>query len=107
MMKFAKKDISEKKEFDRNGYHYEQILADEEYKVYLYKMTPIEWEKKYYQYELVKGKRYKNPDNTIVYAYPSDEDFGTYGWYICGTIETTKFSIQQKWLALTGHTPDF
>lgn len=107
MEKTFRKDISDKKEFDRNGYHYTQILADDEKKVYLYEMTPIEWEKKYDQYELVKGKRYKNPDGEIVYIYPSDEDFGTYGWYICGTTETTKFSIEQKWLALTGYSPYF
>lgn len=105
MEKIFRTDISEKKEFDRIGYHYTQILADDEKHVYLYKLSKPGI--KYLQFELVKGKRYQNPDGEIVYIYPSDEDFGTYGWYISGTTETTKFSIEQKWLALTGYSPYF
>lgn len=105
MVKIERTDISEKKEFNKNGYRYTQVLADNEKHVYLYKLSKPGI--KYLQFELVKGKRYKNPDGNIIYTYPCDEDFGTYGWYICGTTETTKFSIQQKWLALTNYSPDF
>lgn len=105
MNRIIRTDISGKKEFDRIGYHYTQVLADEEHKVYLYKMTKEGIP--YPQYELVKGKKYKNPDGSIVYTYPCDEDFGTFGWYICGTPERVVSDICQKWLDLTNYSPNF
>lgn len=105
MEKIIRKDISEKKEFDRIGYHYIQVLADDEKHVYLYKleMPGIP----YLQYELVKGKKCKNPDGSIIYTYPCDEDFGNFGWYICGRPEKVLSDIRQKWLDLTNHSPNF
>ena len=105
MVKIERKDINEKKEFDRIGYHYTQVLADNEKKVYLYKMEKPG--SAYLQFELVKGKKYTNPDGNIIYTYPGDEDFGTYGWYICGRPEKVLEDICDKWLTLTGHTPIF
>ena len=29
--------------------------------------------------EVVKGKKYTNPDGSVVYVYPGSEDFGPYG----------------------------
>ena len=29
--------------------------------------------------EVVKGKKYTNPDGSVVYTYPGNEDFGPYG----------------------------
>lgn len=29
--------------------------------------------------EVVKGKKYTNPDGSVVFVYPGDEDFGPYG----------------------------
>lgn len=29
--------------------------------------------------EVVKGKRHVNPDGSVVFSYPGDEDFGAYG----------------------------
>ena len=105
MEKLVRKDISEKKEFKRIGYTYTQVLADDEQHVYLYKMSkPVMTTN---EYELVKGKKYKNPDGSIVYTYPCDEDFGTYGWFICGTKERVTKDICEKWRSLTGHTPVF
>ena len=100
-------DISEKKTFERNGYRYDQVLADHDKHLYLYKMTPLKWEQTYPQYELVKGKKYKNPDGSIVHVYPSDEDFGTFGWYICGRPEYVSLTIASKWLSFTNYIPDF
>ena len=90
-MKITARDISEKKEFDRCGIHYKQVYADDNNHIYLYKMNNRD-----YSYELVQGKRHTNPDGTIVYTYPRDEDFGTYGWYISGTKEYTERRIAEK-----------
>lgn len=98
-------DIKEKKEFNRIGHHYTQVLADDEKHIYLYRMDKDGI--RYAQYELVKGKKVKNPDGSIVFIYPSDEDFGTYGWYICGTPKYVTEKVREKWHSLTEHTPDF
>ena len=106
MERISIKDIKDKKTFKRIGYTYTQVLADDENHVYLYKM-----EKKgmidCYHYELVKGKKHKNPDGTIVYMYPGDEDFGTYGWFILGNEKYATEKICEKWLSLTGRIPIF
>jgi len=100
-MKFKATDINEKKEFDRIGYHYTRVLADDEKHVYLYEMKHKDYEH-YPAYELVIGKPYKNPDGSIVYRYPGDEDFGTYGWFIYGPAEFVEKKIAEKWLSLIG-----
>lgn len=33
-------------------------------------------------YEVIKPKKYKNPDGSIVRTYPSTSEFGTYGSYL-------------------------
>lgn len=98
-------DIKDKLTFKRIGYNYTQVLADNEKHVYLYLMSKPGVN--YLQYELVRGKKYKNPDGSIVYIYPCDEDFGTFGWYICGTPERVVSDICQKWLDLTNYLPNF
>lgn len=102
MTKIFGTDISEKKEFDRIGIHYKQVYADDINHIYLYQMDNRE-----NAYELVKGKKRKNPDGNIVYVYPSDEDFGTLGWYIVGTKEYTEKKIAEIMLFLTGGPPKF
>ena len=102
MKKIFYKDITEKKEFDRVGYHYTCIKSDNENHIYLYEMHHIdkELEMPYMEYELVKGVKKKNPDGNIVYAYPNDEQFGTYGWFICGKKEYCKQKINEKYRSL-------
>lgn len=72
MKKLFATDVSTLEEFDRFGYHYTKIESGENYCV---------WKMSTGGYELWKRKKHKNPDGTIVWAKPSDEDFGTYGWY--------------------------
>ena len=107
MQKIFRNDVKERKEFDRAGYHYTQILGDDEKHIYLYKMEPLDWKSPHKHYELVVGKKYKNPDGNYVYVYPCDEDFGTFGWYICGTPENTRKKIADKWLSFTNYPPVF
>ena len=35
-----------------------------------------------YCIEVVKGKKYTNPDGTVIRTYPGSEDFGSYGFCI-------------------------
>lgn len=72
-------DIKDKTHFRRIGYDYYRVYLDDERHIAVYEM---EREGMHHGYEVIKGKKYKNPDGSIVYTYPSDEDFGTYGWYI-------------------------
>lgn len=95
-------DIKDKKEFNRIGYHYTRIWEDNTSRIYVYRMHHIEKELPYYQYEVVKGVK-KNG----VYAYPSDEEFGLYGWYICGTAENCSLKISQKLSELLKHSVKF
>lgn len=98
-MRIFKTDINEKKEFTRLGWRYTQVLADKVNHVYLYEMRRPG--QRYPRYELVKGNKTKNPDGSVVYTYPSDEDFGTSGWHICGSPESVAEKVCDKWLNLT------
>lgn len=76
-----RKDLTEMFEFDRCGYHYVNICYDKDNHKGIWEMRKGD---RSYGFEVVRGKKYKNPDGNIVYIYPSDEQFGTYGWYLCG-----------------------
>ena len=69
-------DISEMKTFTKFGDVFRQIRNNPETGWYLYERTPRK------RYEVVKGKKHKNPDDNVVFAYPSNEDWGTYGYTI-------------------------
>lgn len=103
MDKLFFKDITEKKEFTRLKRNYKMIASDERNHIYLFEITPLEWEKTYEQFELVKGIKIKNPDGKYVWRYPSDEQFGRNGWYICGTRERCIRDIKDKYEELTGN----
>lgn len=103
MNKIFKTDITEKREFTRINHSYKMIASDEQNHIYLFEITPLEWEKSYEQFELVKGVKVKNPDGRVVYRYPSDEQFGQYGWYICGTLGKCIRDINNKYEELTGN----
>lgn len=75
-MEIFKTDVRTINEFDRVGYHYTKIESNDSYMIW-----EMSKEGKCYGYELWKPKWKKNPDGTKVWAKPSDEDFGTYGWY--------------------------
>lgn len=85
-MEIFKTDIREKREFERYGFQYTLVKEDNDNRIYVFKVEkkgekPLPYE----NYEIVKGKKEKNPDGTVVYTYPSTEQFGKYGYYICGT----------------------
>lgn len=80
MIRIVIKDISEVKTFEKYGDIFNQIKHNEETGWWLYERTNKETGKKHY--EVVRGVKKKNPDGTIVYAYPSSEMWGTYGYTI-------------------------
>lgn len=89
-------DIRNIKNFKKNGYNYTCVKADVENNTYVFKMEHIDKPLPYFQYELIIGVKRKQPDGETVYVYPSDEQFGTYGWYICGNEETCQERIASK-----------
>jgi len=98
MKKIFNKEIKEKDTFNRIGYRYDKVYADDEKHIYVFKMTNIDPNRVITtpKYELVVGKKRKNPDGAIVYVYPSDEDFGKYGWFITGKEEYCQRVIKTK-----------
>lgn len=81
MKSFKKKDLTEKFEFTRAGYHYVNICYNKENHKGIWELRR---DNKCFGFEVVKGLKTKNPDGSVVYVYPSDEQFGRYGWYLCG-----------------------
>lgn len=91
MEKIFRKDISEMKTFTKYGDVFTQVRNNPDTGWWLYERPT--------HYEVVKGKKYKNPDGEIVYVYPSENDWGVYGYTIpkCWWAEKTiDFLIGRK-----------
>ena len=104
-MKIFKTDIKDKNEFNRIGYHYTKVYADDENHIYVFRMkhNDKKLEMPYSEYELVKGVKVKNPDGNYVYRYPSDEEFGTSGWFYLGNDEKCWEQMNAKIQSLLEH----
>lgn len=105
-MKIFATSIKDRKEFNRAGYHYTCVRADDRQHIYLYQMTndtPRTTE----LYELVQAVKDKNPDGSIVYRYPKSEEWGAYGWTIWGYPEDCKLKIEEKWSNLVTGSRNF
>ena len=72
-------DISEKKEFTKYGDTFRQVRNNPETGWWLYERTSKFGVK---HYEVVKGKPKINPNGEKVFVYPSDSDWGIYGYTI-------------------------
>ena len=77
MSKFFATDYRSIDNFKRCNYDYTKVSQDEKWMVWRLSKNG-----EYRGYELWKRKNVKNPDGSIVWAAPSDEQFGRYGWYI-------------------------
>ena len=79
MRKIEYTDLKNLNDFEKYGDKFTKIYADDENHIYIYKRVS-----RYgvAAFELVKGVKAKNPDGSIVYRYPSSEQFGISGWYI-------------------------
>lgn len=85
MKSFIKKDLTEKFEFTRAGYHYVNICYDRENHKGIWELRKtIDGQSRSFGFEVVKGLKTKNPDGNIVYVYPSSEQFGIAGFYLVG-----------------------
>lgn len=74
MVNIKRKDIGKEKSFTKNGITYVQTRHNPETGWYLYDRGTT--------YEVVKLKKYRNPDGEEVLVYPSDEDWGHYGYTV-------------------------
>lgn len=81
-MEIIKKDIRDINKFEKYGSTFSKIWGDDEHHLYVFKRT-----KNRTDYEVVRGVKKKNPDGSIVYTYPSSENFGINGYYIMGIPE--------------------
>lgn len=80
-MEIFRTDIREKKEFRFEGDTLKQKKCyDEEKQIWLYER--VNHSGRLFGYELVKGVKHKNPDGSLIYLYPSSEQFGDYGYFI-------------------------
>lgn len=90
-----RKDARNIDSFRRCGYDYKKVEQTDYYMVW--SMTKYDDDTHTlhrYGYEVWRPKWFKNSDGTVVWAKPSDEDFGTYGWY-CPTVEQKDIRIQK------------
>lgn len=82
MKQITSLDISQKMTFQRAGYDYENIIFDAVNHCGIWKMTKVIDGVRYDMgYEVVKGLKRVNPDGSVVYVYPGDEQFGTSGFF--------------------------
>ena len=79
MSKYFSKDFRNSEAFKRNGYTYKRKAYEYDWMVWKMSKDNDDNESRF---ELWKRKDYKNPDGSIIWASPSDEEFGQYGWYI-------------------------
>lgn len=81
MKNTSETDISTLKEFTFGEDTLKQLsCAHAEKRIYVYERYNREG--RLIAYEVVKGVRTKLPDGSIVYRYPSNEQFGSKGYYI-------------------------
>lgn len=73
-MRKKKIDIRELNEFNAYDDTYRKVYADDENLVYVFRRDNKCYKKPYY--EVVKGRKYKRSDGSIIYIYPSTELFG-------------------------------
>ena len=74
MEKPQRKDINEIDEFSKFGDVFKKTASYPDRNIYVFERK--------YCIEVVKGKKYTNPDGTVVRTYPGSEDFGSYGFCI-------------------------
>lgn len=81
MKEIIKTDARKIREFHRAGYDYTKDKETSDFMIW-----SVRFEGKHIGWEIWKPKWRINPDGNKVWAKPSDEDFGKYGWY-CTNIE--------------------
>ena len=89
-MEIFHKDMSKVTDFNRIGIDYRKAAENDEYMV---------WEMcdgaPYSRYEVWKKVYAKNPDDSMAIRSIGDEEFGRYGWFVCGRFELCRKKIQE------------
>ena len=80
VMNVFSQDISEKMRFSRSSYDYQCIFFNDHFHCGVWRMTKKDTGR-ICGYEVVKGIRRIQPDGSIIYRYPGDEQFGRSGFY--------------------------
>ena len=93
-MEVKYKDISERTEFkfgeDTLKLSY---CADEEKHIYVYER--YNRDNRLYCYEVIRAIRHTNPDGSIVYSYPSTEQFNSKGYFVSkNNIDNPRWGIE-------------
>ena len=73
-MRKKKIDIRELNEFNAYDDTFRKVYADDENLVYVFRRDNKCYKKPYY--EVVKGRKYKKSDGSIIYIYPPSSLFG-------------------------------
>lgn len=90
-------DLKEQNSFRKFDEDFSKIWSDDEHHIYVFKrVKKYESGKDSISYEVIKGIKRKNPDGTIVYTYPSSEQFGKNGYYITGSEKYCKERISKR-----------
>lgn len=74
MNKIFYKDVKNTESFMRGGFFQKKVYADDERHIYIFTCGN--------RFEVILAVRKKNPDGEIVFKYPSDEEWGLYGWTV-------------------------
>ena len=94
MGKYFGTDIKDKIIFKRVNSTYYRVYYDDDKHIAVYDIVRDD-DGEHKGYEIVKGIKYLNPDGSICYRYPSDEDFGIYAWGTIGTEGTFDTEMEQ------------
>lgn len=92
MKKLKHKDITELETFVKFGDIFTKVWSDDEKHVYVYKRVKKGVGATHF--EVVRGHKYKYDDGSVVYAYPSSEEFGVRGYFINGLMKDYKERIK-------------
>lgn len=87
------KDIKGTHSFKKYGYNYEKVYADDDRHIYIFKVS----DEDFISYEVILGKRRKNPDGNIVYTYPGNNDWGSLGFTVrgCNATEASMHVVKE------------
>ena len=92
MEKITRKDIKEINSFNKFGDNFTKVWSDDAQHIYVFKRTNKQYMSG--QFEVVKGKKYTNPDMSVVWVYPSSAEFGENGYCINGARKDYKERIK-------------
>lgn len=98
MKAIFKTDISKIDGYSSAGMWWKKVYADDEKHIYLFQARED-------LYEMMVGRKAKQPDGTYVYRKPSSDEWGAYGWTFWGDKETCLKKFIEKYCYLVARMP--